>query len=1091
MKKFFLFLLLCLVSTLSFAVPAKRVTFTHTQKDGTVLSLMFVGDEHMHYYKNIVTGEAMSLSNDGDYYVIPTMDFSARQQKANQRRTEANQRRIQRLPNKGDMSRLHESVKDGKLKALGQFNEIKGSKKGLVILVNFSDKAMQTTHNQVAFNNMFNKEGYSENGHIGSVHDYFKDQSYNQFDLTFDVVGPVTVSKTMTYYGGNDSSGDDSHPAEMIIEALKLADAQGVDFSKYDWDNDGKVDQVFVIYAGFNEAQGGGVYNANTIWPHEWNLYSANYYGDGTGPQKIDGVTIDTYACTSELCGYSGTKMDGIGTACHEFSHCLGYPDFYDADYSGGIGMDSYDVMCSGNYNGPNQNGEVPVGYTAYERWCAGWLTPTELKDPFTVTDMPALNDEGTAYVIYNSSNKNEYLLIENRQSRRWFQYYDSNTAGHGLFVVHVDYNATVWGNNKPNDDISHQRMCWIPADGKYGTYSSKTQSWTINNADQLGDFFPGTGNKTTLDGTSHTTVGGKWFTSENGSTTFPHSLTEIAETTDGKISFDFDGGSQDDGSRYTITLDACGGSVSTTSWTQTSYKQSYTLPEPETTVEGWYGAGWSTKKITENTPLDDIEDFIDYGKPYTPESDVTLYAVYIDDDYICNSNPVNTYYTVTFDAGTGSCDVNQWQQTDTERKVTLPTATSTISGWEFIGWSTAAVEETTETPEIMPAGTEYRPLSDGITLYAVYKKVEKAPVVNTFKLVTNLTAGHRYVFVTSNTEGSAYAISNGKLSVLSNQNTTTQGVSITVSKKYNSIVVEPKTDMIWECTTGSSGAFNLKNAGYSLAINGNGIGKRTTAVNLWWSDASGLYGKSNSGKTYYYVQSSNDVIQTSTTANPSNRIYAYEEAEIGGDIITYKSNLGFDGMVTAMDDDWYTYGSSDAFIVPEGIEAYIALPLVDNNFNLVPIEAGKTVAAGKGIAFKCPTASAENNVNVIFLKSDAAPSDVENVFIGSSEDVVVNQVNSDYYIFATTTATGVGLYHYTGTRSIPAHKAYICLDKSAAAKAYFSIAVDGSATAVQSPIESTDHKLQTTGLYNLAGQKVDGSFKGIIIKGGKKYLKK
>lgn len=1079
MKKFFLLLFLCLVSTLSFAVPAKRVTFTHTQKDGTVLSLMFVGDEHMHYYKNTVTGEAMSLSDDGDYYVIPAMDFSARQQMANQRRIEANQRRIQRLPFQGDMSRLHESTKNGKLKALGQFNTITGSKKGLVILVNFSDKAMQASHDQSAFNDMFNKEGYSENGHIGSVHDYFKDQSYNQFDLTFDVVGPVTLPNNMAFYGGNDRNGNDLRPAQMAKEACEAVNSS-VNFADYDWDGDGYVDQVFIIYAGYGENYYGA--DSNTIWPHEWDLQSG-----GVGVLTLDGVKIKTYACAAELYATSGTDLNGIGTAVHEFSHCLGYPDTYDTDYSGGIGMDSYDVMCGGSYNGPEKMGEVPVGYTAYERWCAGWLTPTELKDPSTITGMSALNDAGAAYVIYNSSNTNEYLLLENRQSRDWFQYYDYKTAGHGLFVMHVDYNATVWSNNRPNDDPNHQRMCWIPADGKYGTYSSTQKSWTISDTEQQGDFFPGTKGITTLDGTSHTTVGGKWFTA----TTFPHSLTEISES-NGEISFLFDGGSQDDGSRYTITLNACGGSVSPTSWTQTSYKQSYTLPEPEPTVEGWYGAGWSTKEITEDTPLDDIEDFIDYGKSYTPESNVTLYAVYMDEDFICNSYPANTYYTVIFDAGTGSCDVNQWQQTDAERKVTLPTATSTISGWEFVGWSTAAVDETTEKPVIMSAGKEYRPLSDGITLYAVYKKVEKAPVVNTFKLVNTLTAGRRYVFVTRNTEGSAYAISKENLSDLSVQPKsayTTKGASITVSKENTDMVVEPTADMIWVCTS-SSGVFNLKNENDYLGINGNGIGKRTSAVSLWWLETSGLYGKNSKGnKTYYAQLTNNGVIQTSTNATSTNRIYAYEAPAVGSDITTYNSNPGLDGMVTAMDADWYTYGSSEAFIVPEGIEAYIALPLVDNNFSLVPIAAGETVAAGEGIAFKCPTASAGNNVNVHFLKSSATPSDVENIFIGSSEDVVVDHANNDYYIFATTTASGVGMYHYAGTRSIPAHKAYICLPKGVAPQAYFSIAIDGSATTVQSP--ATGYNQPTTGFYNLAGQKVDGSFKGIIIKGGKKYIKK
>lgn len=517
MKKLLLSFFLCIISTVTFAVPAKPVIFSHTQKDGTVLSLMLVGDEHIHYYKNTVTGEAMERGNDGDYYIINAAELSARQQKANARRAESNARRLQRLP-------IMRQTKDGKRKAFGGFNNISGSKKGLVILVNFSDKSMQSSHNKPTFNAMFNTEGYNADGHIGSVHDYFKDQSYNNFDLTFDVVGPVTVSNTMAYYGGNDSSGNDLRPAQMAKEACQLVDSE-VNFADYDWDGDGYVDQVFVIYAGYGENYNGS--DENTIWPHEWDLSSAV-----VGVLTVDGVKVKTYACAAELYGTSesGTILNGMGTAVHEFSHCLGYPDSYDTDYSGGIGMDSYDVMCGGSYNGPEGKGEVPAGYTAYERWCAGWLTPTELKDPATITDMPALNDEAAAYIIENKGNSNEYFLLENRQSRGWFSYFDHDTAGHGLFVMHVDYNATVWSNNEPNDDPNHQRICWVPADGSFSSSSHQ------------GDFFPGTGSVTALNGTSHSSVGGKWFNEENSSTIFNHAIIEITETS-GKISFKFDGG--------------------------------------------------------------------------------------------------------------------------------------------------------------------------------------------------------------------------------------------------------------------------------------------------------------------------------------------------------------------------------------------------------------------------------------------------------------------------------------------------------------------------------------------------------------------
>lgn len=538
MKRIFFTLVVCLVSTMIWAVPAKRVTFSHTQKDGTVLTLMLVGDEHLHYYINQDTNEPMQLGEDGDYKVIAPMVLKGLQEKADVRRAAVNAERVKRLPG------IKATQQGGPNKAIGEYNNMFGEKKGLVILVNFKDVQMVTSNPQEAFYNQFNQPGYNLNGHIGSVADYFHDQSYGQFSLNFDVVGPVTVSKDMAYYGAPSPDGDnDTYPATMVIEALQLVDPL-VNFADYDWNGDGEVDQVFVVYAGYNEAQGA---DENTIWPHEWNLYSASYWGDGEGYQFMDGVYIDTYACSSELAGYYGTTLDGIGTACHEFSHCLGYPDMYDTDYANngqGNNMGYYDVMAAGSYNGP-ASGTVPCGYTAYERWMAGWIEPTVLTDPATIKNMPALNDEGAAYVIYNSSNNNEYLMLENRQCNRWFGYTSGLEAGHGILITHCDYDATAWSYNQVNAYSTHQRFTYVPADKSYGG-SYIDYYWS--------DFFPGTDNVTTFTGSTHKSYGGKWFNRENGSTTIPHEITEITEN-NGLISFLFDGGVEE----VSVTIGATG----------------------------------------------------------------------------------------------------------------------------------------------------------------------------------------------------------------------------------------------------------------------------------------------------------------------------------------------------------------------------------------------------------------------------------------------------------------------------------------------------------------------------------------------------
>lgn len=502
MKKILTLVLLALVSGIVMAVPAKRIKRTITLADGTTVEVERRGDEHVHFY----------AAEDGRLF-----QFSEERKCFDPISREAIEKRWTKKIQENNERRLARSVKR-KAKWGAEKNPISGKKKGLVILVNFQDKKM--IYSNANFQDFFNKEGYSQNGISGSVHDYFWDASYGQFDLTFDVVGPVTVSKSLSYYGQNDSGGNDVHAAAMIGEAVKLANPS-VDFSDYDWDGDGEVDQVYVIYAGYGEAQSE---IANTIWPHEYDLYSANYYGDGPGILTLDGVKINTYACSCELNGSTGTKMDGIGTACHEFSHCMCLPDMYDTN-GRNFGMDSWDLMDYGSYSGPNFNGGCPAPYTSYERMYCGWLSPIELQDPAIIKDMPALTDEPVAYMIRNSGNRNEYYLLENHQKTGWDKY----AGGHGMLVLHVDYDANAWINNSVNTTASRQRMTIIPADNK------------LTNLTLAGDPWPGTSLNRELTDTSSPKAT-LYNYNANNQKLMGHPITEITEL-NGKISFLFDGG--------------------------------------------------------------------------------------------------------------------------------------------------------------------------------------------------------------------------------------------------------------------------------------------------------------------------------------------------------------------------------------------------------------------------------------------------------------------------------------------------------------------------------------------------------------------
>lgn len=532
-------ILLAMAVTQATAVPAKRKPFTVRQADGTTLTLRLTGDEHFHYHTT-ADGIPVCIGADGNYHYarldggqlqpsgIRAHDAALRtaeetayvraqavrtdelRQLAAGKRSIRSARRAQRAAQR--------RAKDG--------NGFIGEKKGLVILVNFSDKKFAAGNTQSEFDDMMNQTGYTKNGNGGSVHDYFLAQSYGKFSLTFDVVGPVTLPQKMSYYGANDRDGNDMRPGEMVAEAC-MAVSNMVDFADYDWDGDGEVEQVYVIYAGYSEAAGAA---ANTVWPHEWGLSWSDYGRTLT----IDGVTINTYACSSELNGISGTRMDGIGTTCHEFSHCLGLPDFYDTEYNGNFGMDSWSVMDYGSYNG---DGYVPASYTAYERMFAGWLEPVELESGRNITDMRPITEAPEAYIVRNSGNSDEYYLLENHQQRGW----DSEAYGHGLLVLHVDYDANAWYNNEVNNSSAHQRMTVVPADNQFksGYYEGDTYATA---EDLEGDPYPGTSGNNSLTDTSRPAA--KLFSAAaDGRKFLGKPIENITENAAGLISFTFMGG--------------------------------------------------------------------------------------------------------------------------------------------------------------------------------------------------------------------------------------------------------------------------------------------------------------------------------------------------------------------------------------------------------------------------------------------------------------------------------------------------------------------------------------------------------------------
>ena len=507
MKKIFLGLVFLLAALTAFAIPAKRgQKTTLTLADGTQVVAELRGDEFGHYYE-AADGRVFVKSASADFY--EQADKTDITNRANVRRMARNAKRAER--------------RNVRHNEFGVPTSYTGSKKGIIILVNFADKTFNAANNQALFNNI-----------AGSMHDYFTSQSNGQFDLTFDVVGPVLLSQNYAYYGQNNSDGDDMRPEQMVVEACNLVEDM-VDFNDYDWDGDGEVDQVYIVYAGKGEADGGA---KDTIWPHEWEL--SETYSDF----DIDGVHINTYACGPELNGSS--QINGLGTMCHEFTHCLGLPDFYDTRTNGtNFGMDSWSLMDYGCYN---NNGYTPCNYTGYERMFCGWVEPIELTEDMQVTGMKSLEDYGDVYIVYNPGHHDEYYILQNVQKKGWDLYAESK----GLMIMHVDYDKDIWQQDVVNNTTSRQRCTIFPADNSLSSYST------------YGDLFPYNSNNSFGNNTS---PAAKLYNANTDGTKLMNiEITGITQKSNGTIEFNFvnnnEGsvGPQPQGDVFCETFDECKG---------------------------------------------------------------------------------------------------------------------------------------------------------------------------------------------------------------------------------------------------------------------------------------------------------------------------------------------------------------------------------------------------------------------------------------------------------------------------------------------------------------------------------------------------
>lgn len=503
MRRVILTLCLLLVAFVTRASKAITTPFEVLQPDGTTLTLQLYGDEHFSW---ITTLDGALVLETAKGYCIAQVSKAGELESTLQLAHNSNlrTRTEKRLINHQNKKLFFKTV-NNKLNArrtleIGSTNPPyfphMGSPKVLTILVEFSDSPFYMSNPKKSFNQYLNKEGKLErydtyeDRNYGSVRQYFKDMSGGKFTPSFDVVGPIKLSKPLSYYGSDSGNNKDVNIEEMINEACKAVD-DSVNFKDYDNNGDDIVDLVYIIFAGYSQSVGN---QSIDIWP------KSSWIGTGL---TLDGVSIRRYGVSNELnytrnlvnsSGDHIKAINGIGLFCHEFSHTMGLPDFYSYKKLAQIdnqAMEYWDLMDGGEYT---DAGYTPTPYTPWEKEVMGWSSVKTLADDSVKVTLQA--NEATKVL---SNDSREYLMLHNLPNSGWYQAL-YNKIGHGMLVYRINYEKDkVNMSDHVNDTPGKPGMTIVPADGLLVTSYNNNYTTKQYKAQHAGDPFPGTSNVDSL----------------------------------------------------------------------------------------------------------------------------------------------------------------------------------------------------------------------------------------------------------------------------------------------------------------------------------------------------------------------------------------------------------------------------------------------------------------------------------------------------------------------------------------------------------------------------------------------------------------
>ena len=276
----------------------------------------------------------------------------------------------------------------------------RGYRPTLVILLEHSDNVFGGIHTRSYYDRLF--FGIPPNL---SINRYFIENSFGAFGLQkAGLIGPIRDPRTLACAHRSASCpGDGRSFLTSYAEALLLPGMEGVDFSVWDTDSDGRVtdDELLLVFVSAYDDPGYSVGGINRNFP---------------------GGCADTLAGGVQLCSTLALVGDGtnLGTIAHEMSHSLGTEDIYGAGYRNNGKLS----LMAATKSGVEDDHE----YYHLDPWhkiALGWLRPTIVpiapgtKEIRRVLQAPPSDGFTARSLLLYDPNRgpNEFFLVEYRNA--------------------------------------------------------------------------------------------------------------------------------------------------------------------------------------------------------------------------------------------------------------------------------------------------------------------------------------------------------------------------------------------------------------------------------------------------------------------------------------------------------------------------------------------------------------------------------------------------------------------------------------------------------------------------------------------------